>query len=92
MSIKFRDKKVGVEKLKKQTKKENRIYIEPESEEYLGVVRYVSDDASKDIKVGSKVYFGTDHQKVRMEGAEICVMEDASIYAIVDEEQQTQQP
>lgn len=87
--IKFRDKKVGVEKLKKPGKKEPGFIIMPEGDEYLGIVRYVSDGASKDFQVGMKVYFGTEFQSIKMNSADICVMNDSNVFAVVvDEDKQ----
>lgn len=86
--IKFRDKRVGVEKLKKQKKADSFIVV-PDHDEYLGIVRYVSEAASKDLQVGSKVYFGTQFQNVKMNSADICVMDDTNVFAVVvDEEKQ----
>lgn len=80
MSIKFRGKKIGVEKLKKQSNKSNSLYKELETEEFLGIVKYSSKKA--DVKVGDKVYFGKDFQNVRMEGSSICIMDDDNVLAI----------
>lgn len=87
--IKFRDKRVGVEKLKKQNKKDTSFIIAPDHDEYLGIVRYVSEGAAKDLQVGAKVYFGNQFQTVKMNSAEICVMEDSNVLAVVNEEKQT---
>lgn len=90
MKIQFRSKKIGIEKLKKQSKKNSGLYVELETEEYLGIVKYVASDAGADLKVGQKVYFATNFQQVHIGGATICVMEDANVIAIVDEETNTQ--
>lgn len=87
--IKFRDKRVGVEKLKKQSKKESSPFggiIMPDQDEYLGTIRYVSEDAAKDLQVGLKVYFGNQFQNVKMNSTDICVMDDSNVLAVVSEE------
>lgn len=83
--IKLRGSKVAVEKFKKQDKANKSFYIEVGAEEYLGTVRFVAPDAGEDIKVGQRVYFGTQFQTVRIGGAEVCVMEDANVLAIASE-------
>lgn len=84
MQIKLRGKRVGVEKLK-STKREKSFIAMPESEEFSGVVRYVSEEAAKDIKVGDKVVYGNQFQQVKLEGSVICVMDDSNIMATLNE-------
>lgn len=87
MQIRLRGNKVAVEKNKKAGKaQETSFIVMPESEEYLGTVRYVGDAASSDLKVGQKVYFSTSHQNVRIAGSDLCIMEDTSVLAVVDDE------
>lgn len=87
--LKFRDKRVGVEKLKKTKNKNETFMVTPDHDEYLGVVRYVSDAAAKDLQIGCKVYFGNAFQTVKMNSADICVMDDTNVFAVVvDEEKQ----
>ena len=81
--IKFRDKRVGVEKLKKTKNKDNTFMVLPDHDEYLGIVRYVSEAAAKDIQIGSNVYFGNQFQTVKMNSADICVMDDTNVFAVV---------
>lgn len=84
--IHLRHNLVGVEKLKKQNKgPTGGLLVMPDSEEYLGIVRYVGKGASPDLVVGAKVYFSTKFQQVRMGGSEICVMEDSQVLAIVQD-------
>lgn len=89
--IKFRNNKIGVEKLKKQSKKADAFYVDLDSEEFQGVVRYVGEASSKDLQVGAKVYFNTNFQQASIKGTTICVMEDSNVFAIVDEESQEPQ-
>lgn len=85
MQIKLRGNRVAIEKIKKAQSSNalGGLIKMPEGEEYLGIIKYVGETASQDLKVGQKVYFSTNHQPVRMHGAELCVMEDTQIYAIV---------
>ena len=87
MQIKLRGNKVAVERIKKAEKKKNDIDFlhMPDSEEYTGVIRHVGDSAAKDLAVGQKVYFSTNHQQVRIAGVNLCILEDSFVYAIVQD-------
>lgn len=89
MQIKLRGNRVGVQKLKTKEDGASSQYADflvvPESEEYLGHIRYVGEDADKNLRVGQKVYFTTNMQQCRMGGVDICVMADTEILAIVEE-------
>lgn len=85
MQIKLRGNKVAVEKIKKADKKGTSFLVVPESEQYTGVIRYVGELASTDLKVGQKVYFSTTYQTTRMAGTELCVMEDKEVYATIED-------
>jgi co-chaperonin GroES (HSP10) len=86
MQIKLRGNKVAIERLKSAKSTTDLDFIKvPDSEEYTGVVRYVGESASKDLQVGQKVYFSTQHQQVRMAGQVLCVLEDINVYAIVED-------
>lgn len=83
--INLRGNRVAIEKVKKATKgQQTGFIVVPEGEEYLGIIRYVGDAAAQDLKVGQKVYFGTNLQTARIGGVELCVMEDTQVYAIVE--------
>lgn len=86
MSLKFRGNSVGVEKLKKQGKQNNVLFAEPEQEEYRGIVRYVGEKVSADIAIGAKVFFYTKFQPFRIDGTDLCVMEDSNIVAVVQDD------
>lgn len=87
MQIKLKGKKVGVEKIKSQSKADNMggLLIMPDSEEYLGHIRFVGEEADKSLAVGQKVYFSTSYQQCRMGGRDICVMNDTEIFAVVED-------
>lgn len=85
MKILLKGKKIAVEKLKKQSKNQMAGIIIPDSEEYLGEIKFVGDDSTKGFKVGQKVYFSTAYQQCRMGGKDLCVMDDTEIFAIVEE-------
>lgn len=88
MKIKFKGKRVGIEKIKKQEKKNSSFLVIPESEEYIGVVRYVGEDVNPDqYKNGMRVYFTTQHQQMRIGGLDICVMDYEEIVAVISEEE-----
>lgn len=87
MKIQLRGKRVGVEKYKKATNQASGGLIMPkgDGEEYFGIVKYVGGQVP-DIKVGDEVYFGTQHQMVRMAGAEIAVMDEANVLALCEKQ------
>ena len=87
MQINLRGNRVAVEKLKKADKSQNSGFIIlPKGDEYVGEIKYVGDQASPDLKVGQFVYFTTSHQSVRINGVELCVMEDKEVFATVTSE------
>lgn len=86
MKLKLKGKRIAVEKIKKQSKSAaHGGIIVPDSEEFLGYIRHVGEDADKSLEVGQKVYFSTAHQQVRMDGKDLCVMEDSQIFAVVED-------
>jgi hypothetical protein len=87
MTIQFRGTRVGIEKSKKhdKSKKDTFLHI-PEAEEFVGIVRYVGLDVDKGLTIGQKVYFTTDHQLMRIGGIEVCVMDEKSVVAVINEE------
>lgn len=90
MQIKFRGNRVAVEKIKKQNKKagDTSFLVMPDAEEYVGVIRHIGETADKSLTIGQKVYFTTQHQVMRIAGTELCVMDDNSVVAVVNEEEQ----
>jgi co-chaperonin GroES (HSP10) len=85
MNLVLRGNKVAVEKVR-QAAKGNATFLKmPDSDEYIGVVRFVGSAAASDLKVGQKVYFGTNHQNAKIAGMDLCVMEDSQVLAIIEE-------
>lgn len=85
MAIKLKGKRVAVEKIKKQKKEAHGGLIMPDSEEYLGHIRFVGPDADQTLQPGQKVYFSTNYQQSRMDGVDLCIMDDKEIFAVVEE-------
>lgn len=85
MAIKFRNNKIGVEKPKQQKTSKAGFYVEPDTEEFLGVIKYLSPDTPKELAIGTKVYFGSECQQVLIKGAQIYVMDEKNVLAIIDE-------
>lgn len=83
MKINLRGNKVAVEKIK-TAKSETSFLVVPETEEYCGIVKYVGELASQDLKAGQKVYFSTNFQNLTINGTKLCVLEDKEIFAIVE--------
>jgi co-chaperonin GroES (HSP10) len=90
MQIKLRGKRVAIEKMKRNAKKDNALFSMPETEEYCGVIRFLGPDVSEDLKVGQTVYFNTQIQEVRMAGIQLCVVDDSNVLAVADEEPKTE--
>lgn len=91
MQIKLRGKRVAIEKNKKANKKSDGFLIVPDSEESVGTVKYLGSDLTDtDLKIGQKVYFGNQYQNLRMGGADVCVMDELNVLAVVDEEKEQQ--
>lgn len=84
MQVKMRGNKIGVQKLGKASKPNSYIAM-PEVVDSLGVIRYLGDNAPEDLELGMKVYYGTKRQQIRMGDADIEVMEEDNIYAVVEE-------
>lgn len=85
--IQLRGKRVGVEKFKKAVNQVSGGLIMPkgQGEEFYGIVKYVGPEVP-DLKTGIEVYFGTQHQMVRMAGTEIAVMDESNVLAISSED------
>jgi co-chaperonin GroES (HSP10) len=77
---------IGVEKLGKQSKKNaGDLFAPVEVTHNIGVVRYVGEELSSKFTVGQKVYCGNQREEIRMDGADIMVMQEANIFAIVED-------
>jgi co-chaperonin GroES (HSP10) len=76
---------VGVEKLGKASRKSSgEIFAQVEATHNVGVIRYLGVDVTG-LKVGSKVYVGNQREEIRMNGADIMVMEVSNIIALVED-------
>lgn len=82
MAIKLQGKRIAVEKIKMKSNGAHGGIIMPDSEEYLGYIRYVGIEANSIYQVGQKVYFSTNYQQSRIEGVDLCIMNDTEIFAI----------
>lgn len=85
MQVTLRGNRVAVEKINKASKEKNWMVV-PDSEEYLGIIRFLGQDAKPDLVIGQKVYYATNFQKFRMAGSELCVMEDSNVLAISEDQ------
>lgn len=77
--IKMRGNKVAVEKVKTAAKTDEWLKM-PESEEFVGLVKYTS--GYPDLPEGTRVYFGKDFQQIKIKGIDLCVMEETNVVAI----------
>ena len=92
MPILMRGKRVGVERLGKAKKDNLSMLAMPEDASAVGLIRYVGKDASPDLQVGQKVYYGKNHHQIKIQGADILVMDEEEIYAVVEESQNDETP
>lgn len=83
--IKMRGKLVGVEKLGRASKDDDSILFTPETTEATGVIKYLGEEAPKDLTIGTMVYYGDKRTQITVEGREIIVMDADNILAVVDE-------
>ena len=61
------------------------MFAELETSNNVGIIKFVGETANKEFKVGQKIYFGNKKEEIRMRNMEIQIMEDANIYAIVED-------
>ncbi len=81
--IQLRGNRIAIEKIKKQTKNTtNGFLVMPDSEEYLGIIKFIGESSATDLEVGQKVYFSTKFQHVKIQGTDLCIMDDTEVYAI----------
>lgn len=84
MNIKMVNKKIGVEKLGKSSKKiDNSFLAMIEVVDNLGIIRFSFEGSQ--FPVGTKVYYGSKREEVRMNGKDIQIMDEENIFAIVEE-------
>lgn len=83
--IQLRNKLVAIEKSKKANAKVAGALIMPETEEYVGVIKYIGTEVTG-LQVGQRVYFSKQYQNFRMGGADVCVMQESEVLAIVTDE------
>lgn len=85
MKVKMLNNLLGVSKVGKSNKTDG-LFADVETTQNLGIIRYLGEDVSEKFKVGQKVYFGNKREEIRMDSADIIVMEEDNIYAIVEED------
>jgi hypothetical protein len=83
VSLALRGKRIGIEKLKKQSKKDVSFYVDVDTDEFLGIVRFLGPEAPTDLSVGDKIYFGGQFHPIKLGGLDLCIMEDSNILAKV---------
>lgn len=86
MQTRMRGNRVGIELLAKGSDSKSLIAM-PEDTSAVGVIRYVGDGVTApELQVGVKVYYGKVHHQLRMNGANILVMNEDNVYAVVQED------
>lgn len=82
--VQLRGKNVAIAKLTKQSNSAPLFHM-PETSDSFGEIVFVGTDASKDLAVGQKVYFGDHYKQARIANKDLCVMEDVNVLAVLHE-------
>lgn len=82
--IKMRGKRVGVERVGRNTKAQGFLSM-PDDQNSVGIIKYIGADVDDDLKIGQKVYFDNKRTVIVIEGKEILVMDSENIVARVEE-------
>ena len=83
--MQVRGKRVVVEKLGKSKDTSNSLFAMPEDTSAVGTIKYVGKDVL-DLKPGMKVYYGKNRHELKMDGADVLVMDEDNVYAIAEED------
>ena len=87
MKIVMMGNKIAVQKIRKQ-KDSSSFIVEPVPIDAIGTIMCVGPDVKCDqIKVGATVIFGSNRFSARIPGADIEVMDEENIYAVMHEEE-----
>ena len=96
MKVRMLRNLIGVEKVGKTTKRNSGdIFAPVEVTHNIGIIRYIGEELTDKFSVGQKVYCGNQREELRMNGADIMVMQEANVFAIVedsDEEIKIEEP
>jgi len=85
MSVQMRGKRVGIEKLGKSSGAKNSFLAMPDDSSAVGYIRFLGKDLqNSDLKVGMKVYYGKNRHEIKINGADILVMDEDNIYAVTE--------
>lgn len=94
MKVRMLRNLLGVEKLGKAAKKDDtKLFAPVDVTHNVGVIRYVGEALKEKFSEGQKVYVGNKREEIRMNGADIMVMEEDNVIAIEeasDEDQKTE--
>lgn len=95
MKVRMLRNLIGVEKQGKPARKSaGDIFAPVEAVHNIGIIRYIGEELQDKFSVGQKVYCGNQREEIRMNGADIMVMQEANVFAIVedsDEEVKTEE-
>lgn len=84
---------IGVEKAGKSSSKQTgTLFAQVDVTHNVGVIRYIGEGVQGKFSVGQKVYIGNQREEIRMDGADIMVMKEDNVVAIVeDSDEETQE-
>lgn len=82
---------LGVKGLGK-AKRNTGLLVDTETSHNVGVIKYVGADLQDKFSEGQKVYIGNQREQIRMGSDDIMVMEEANVYAIVEEPLEESEP
>lgn len=86
MKVRMLRNLIGVEKLGKASRRNaGDLFANTEVTHNIGVIRYVGEELSTKFSVGQKVYCGNQREEIRMNGADIMVMQEQNVIAIVED-------
>lgn len=86
MKVRMLRNLIGVEKLGKSSRRSTgNLFADVEITHNIGVIRYVGEELSSKFSVGQKVYCGNQREEIRMNGADIMVMQEQNVIAIVED-------
>lgn len=85
MKVQMQGRKVAIEPLEKVNKSSGVLFV-PESSDCTGLVKYIGTEYRGNLKVGQVVCYGDQRQRVKMVGKELDVMDSENIFAVLEEE------
>lgn len=87
MKIKMLGSMIGVVPQGKARGRDSYGLVNVNTNESNGVIKFLSEDASKELKIGQTIYYGDKYQRVQIQGESVLVMESENVVAVVEEDE-----